>query len=100
VTTTRQAKPKAAPRKKAVTTTEPRPRGRPSLESQGKAPPLTTVERRKRSDAEKIARGEFRLTTWLSSDAHAALRRMTDQDDSRGAVQAAVNTALTSFFKD
>jgi hypothetical protein len=94
-----EKKPKAVPRKKAAEPT-PRAPGRPSYESLGKAPPQTAAERRKRSDADKVARGEFRLTTWISPDAHKALLRMTGEDDSRGAVQTAVNTALTSFFKD
>jgi hypothetical protein len=59
--------------------------------------PMTSAERRRRSDAAKIARGEYRLTTWISPEAYEAMLVLTGGDMSRGAVQAILNEALLNY---
>jgi hypothetical protein len=38
--------------------------------------PMSTVERRQKSDAEKVIAGECRLTTWITADANKALTKL------------------------
>ncbi|MDF0506843.1 hypothetical protein POK33_39510 [Burkholderia cenocepacia] len=71
----------------------PKRRGRPRLG----AGVLSPMERRLRSDAAKLARGEHRLTTWVSAEAQEAMNTITGGDTSRGAVQGAVNSALIYY---
>jgi hypothetical protein len=61
--------------------------------------PLTAAQRRKRSNDEKIARGERHLNTWLEADAAKALDHLTGPDATRGAISAAVNEALKEQAK-
>ncbi len=94
---------KAAPRKQAALPeqTEPRrTRGRPSNAERGLAAPETAAQRRARSDAEKIARGEVRVNTWISPDAAKGLNEMTKGNNTRGAVQGALNYLFTEYWKD
>lgn len=56
--------------------------------------PMTDKERRRKSNAEKLRRGEHHLTMWLGPDAAAALRRMTGDNPARGAIKDAVETAI------
>ncbi|KVN83414.1 hypothetical protein WJ68_15985 [Burkholderia ubonensis] len=55
---------------------------------------MTAAERRKRSNADKVARGERHLNMWLSPDAAKALDHITGPDATRGAISEAVNEAI------
>lgn len=61
--------------------------------------PMTPAERRKRSNADKIARGERLLHTWLVPEAAQALDSVTGPDGSRGAIAQAVNEALIAYAR-
>lgn len=58
---------------------------------------MTAAERLRKSSDDRIARGESRLSTWLSAEATTALNELTGGDTSRGAVQSAVNEALVGY---
>jgi hypothetical protein len=58
---------------------------------------MTPLQRRQKSDADRKARGESRLTAWLSPEANAALRFMLEQQEKAGEradVAAIVSEAL------
>lgn len=56
--------------------------------------PMTPAARRRKSDADKAARGELRLTSWISKEAAYALYKLTGGSDERGVIKAAVEQAL------
>jgi hypothetical protein len=45
---------------------------------------MTPLERRQKSDADRKARGEQRMTAWLDVDAHAALRYLCERHTKAG----------------
>jgi hypothetical protein len=59
--------------------------------------PMDPVQRRQKSDAEKIARGEVRLNSWIPPEAAAALAKITSGSEERGIVRDALTRALISF---
>lgn len=61
--------------------------------------PMTPAERRAKSNADKVARGERLLHTWLRADAAQALDGITGPNASRGAISEAVNEALIAFSR-
>lgn len=56
--------------------------------------PMKPIERRIKSDAEKIKRGERRLNVWISPETNRALHKLTGGSDDRGALKAAIEQAL------
>jgi hypothetical protein len=45
---------------------------------------MTPAQRRQKSDADRKARGEHRLTAWLGADAHAALYFLCERHTKTG----------------
>ena len=62
--------------------------------------PMLQVERRRKSDAAKIERGEQRITTWISRDAAKALHKITGGSQAKGVIQEAINNALLNYVRD
>ncbi|WP_186083657.1 hypothetical protein [Burkholderia gladioli] len=76
-------------------------RGRPPAHLRAdKGAPDSDKTRRLRSDADKLARGEVRLHTWINAEAADVLRELTAGSGRRGAVQAALQFALTRLVRD
>lgn len=71
--------------------------GRPTNVERGLPPRPTAAQRRANSDAEKVARGEQRINTWIAADAAAALAAITGSDQSRGAIREAIGLALIAY---
>jgi hypothetical protein len=71
--------------------------GRPTNAELGLPPRPTPAQRRARSDADKVARGEQRINTWIDADAAAALAAITGADQSRGAIREALSLALVAY---
>jgi hypothetical protein len=61
--------------------------------------PMSEAQRRGRSNAEKIARGERHLNMWLDPDAAMALDLIIGPDAPRGAIQKAVSEALIAYAR-
>jgi DNA-binding TFAR19-related protein (PDSD5 family) len=61
--------------------------------------PMSPKERRAKSNADKIARGERLLHTWLIPEAAQALDNITGPEGSRGAIAQAVNEALIAYAR-
>jgi len=59
--------------------------------------PMDDVQRRQKSDAEKIERGELRVNSWIPPEAAAALAKITGGSNERGAIREALSRALVSF---
>ena len=59
--------------------------------------PMDDVQRRQKSDAEKIERGELRVNSWIPPEAAAALTKITGGSNERGAIREALSRALVSF---
>lgn len=65
-----------------------------------KEKPMEPVERRRKSDAAKVERGELRVTTWISPEAAKALRKITGNSEAKGVIQDAINNALLSYVRE
>ncbi|WP_109479114.1 hypothetical protein [Paraburkholderia sp. C35] len=61
--------------------------------------PMTPKERRAKSNADKVARGERHLNMWLSPEAAQSLDLATGPEASRGAIAQAVNEALIAYAR-
>jgi hypothetical protein len=59
--------------------------------------PMTDVQRRQKSDADRKARGEYRLNQWISAETKAALDSLVGPNPERGAIAEAVSVALTQL---
>lgn len=62
--------------------------------------PMTDAQRRARSRAEKIKRGEMRVDTFLSPEASQALQQITGGSAEKGAVKAALEAALLAYVQE
>jgi hypothetical protein len=71
------------------------PRKRTATKAREKLPAMSAAERRGKSDAAKRERGERRLTTWISPEAGEALNKLTGGSTAKGAIQHAIEAALT-----
>ena len=56
--------------------------------------PMTPTERRRKSDAERAERGEYRLNQWIGPEAKAALDALVGPEPERGAITEVVSQAL------
>jgi hypothetical protein len=68
---------------------------RTATKARERQPAMSAAERRGKSDAAKRERGERRLTTWISPDAGEALNKLTGGSTAKGAIQHAIEAALT-----
>jgi len=59
--------------------------------------PMTPAERRRRSDAERAARGEQRVTAWLTAEASAALDAMVGPKKARAELAKVLSEAVIYY---
>ena len=60
---------------------------------------MSATQRRQKNDAERLQRGEIRVTAWLTPQAAEALHALMGENGSRATKHDAINEALTGYVQ-